>query len=170
MSRCSLMWPWIWKSPYQVLMMSPDSGNIINTWYGDFQIQGHISEHLDMWTKVQAAQWWNGSGGPGADSRSEERRVGKECRSRWEGAVQAEDGIRDGHVTGVQTCALPILWPWIWKSPYQVLMMSPDSGNIINTWYGDFQIQGHISEHLDMWTKVQAAQWWNGSGGPGADS
>src|SRR5215510_10984736 len=23
---------------------------------------------------------------------------------------QAEDGIRDGHVTGVQTCALPILW------------------------------------------------------------
>src|SRR5439155_14704590 len=25
---------------------------------------------------------------------------------------QAEDGIRDGHVTGVQTCALPILF-WI---------------------------------------------------------
>src|SRR5690606_39360700 len=24
---------------------------------------------------------------------------------------QAEDGIRDFHVTGVQTCALPILWP-----------------------------------------------------------
>src|SRR5439155_17222988 len=24
---------------------------------------------------------------------------------------QAEDGIRDGHVTGVQTCALPILHP-----------------------------------------------------------
>src|SRR5690625_6586147 len=24
---------------------------------------------------------------------------------------QAEDGIRDGHVTGVQTCALPILVP-----------------------------------------------------------
>src|SRR5690625_7364532 len=23
---------------------------------------------------------------------------------------QAEDGIRDGHVTGVQTCALPISW------------------------------------------------------------
>src|SRR5207253_5976818 len=33
---------------------------------------------------------------------------------------QAEDGIRDGHVTGVQTCALPILmmpacWPWSTK-------------------------------------------------------
>src|SRR6266481_9378231 len=24
---------------------------------------------------------------------------------------QAEDGIRDGTVTGVQTCALPIFWP-----------------------------------------------------------
>src|SRR5207253_7742765 len=24
--------------------------------------------------------------------------------------LQAEDGIRDGHVTGVQTCALPILF------------------------------------------------------------
>src|SRR5215208_1991018 len=73
--------------------------------------------------------------------RSEERRVGKECRSRWSpyhskkkitrersvsrcahsttgcssssrsrssSPFQAEDGIRDGHVTGVQTCALPI--------------------------------------------------------------
>src|SRR5690554_2311923 len=40
-------------------------------------------------------------------ARSEERRVGKECRSRW-WAYQAEDGIRDADVTGVQTCALPI--------------------------------------------------------------
>src|SRR5699024_8362745 len=39
--------------------------------------------------------------------RSEERRVGKECRSR-RSAYQAEDGIRDRNVTGVQTCALPI--------------------------------------------------------------
>src|SRR5439155_16465028 len=27
---------------------------------------------------------------------------------------QAEDGIRDGHVTGVQTCALPIWTSW-WR-------------------------------------------------------
>src|SRR5690606_15973228 len=39
--------------------------------------------------------------------RSEERRVGKECRVRVT-PFQAEDGIRDFHVTGVQTCALPI--------------------------------------------------------------
>src|SRR5947209_2923462 len=40
--------------------------------------------------------------------RSEERRVGKECRE-WRWLYQAEDGIRDIGVTGVQTCALPIL-------------------------------------------------------------
>src|SRR5439155_12177086 len=28
---------------------------------------------------------------------------------------QAEDGIRDGHVTGVQTCALPIFIPFTAK-------------------------------------------------------
>src|SRR5690349_13713671 len=40
-------------------------------------------------------------------ARSEERRVGKECSTGW-AADQAEDGIRDLYVTGVQTCALPI--------------------------------------------------------------
>src|SRR5690554_3552848 len=44
---------------------------------------------------------------PAQSARSEERRVGKECRSRWS-RYQAEDGIRDADVTGVQTCALPI--------------------------------------------------------------
>src|SRR5699024_1426097 len=39
--------------------------------------------------------------------RSEERRVGKECKC-WGRRRQAEDGIRDRNVTGVQTCALPI--------------------------------------------------------------
>src|SRR5437879_4757151 len=39
--------------------------------------------------------------------RSEERREGKACRSWWS-RYQAEDGIRDTSVTGVQTCALPI--------------------------------------------------------------
>src|SRR5690625_7719614 len=31
---------------------------------------------------------------------------------------QAEDGIRDGHVTGVQTCALPIFTPNISLIPF----------------------------------------------------
>src|SRR5688500_13317151 len=41
------------------------------------------------------------------EARSEERRVGKEGRARGS-RDQAEDGIRDYKVTGVQTCALPI--------------------------------------------------------------
>src|SRR5882762_66362 len=95
------------------------------------------------------------SSSPMPTIRSEERRVGKECRSRWASYhlkkkiaeqritvdvshgncyfdknshtysstrssssgsstisiffFQAEDGIRDSSVTGVQTCALPIL-------------------------------------------------------------
>src|SRR5262249_57881566 len=34
---------------------------------------------------------------------------------------QAEDGIRDWSVTGVQTCALPICWPWLGAHPGLVL-------------------------------------------------
>src|SRR5690606_39934852 len=35
---------------------------------------------------------------------------------------QAEDGIRDFHVTGVQTCALPILVDKVW--PFPVLIVA----------------------------------------------
>src|SRR5437870_6440737 len=37
---------------------------------------------------------------------------------------QAEDGIRDGHVTGVQTCALPI-----WKMGRKITV---DSATLVN--------------------------------------
>src|SRR5207253_6601340 len=38
---------------------------------------------------------------------------------------QAEDGIRDGHVTGVQTCALPIFVNWcMMASEQRVLEMN----------------------------------------------
>src|SRR5687768_7031362 len=51
--------------------------------------------------------------------RSEERRVGKECRSGvW--PYQAEDGIRDVAVTGVQTCALPISSLRTYRGPIPV--------------------------------------------------
>src|SRR5690606_40677387 len=45
---------------------------------------------------------------------------------------QAEDGIRDFHVTGVQTCALPIS---MLKAPFQLFMdfnMSKSEFGIIN--------------------------------------
>ena len=32
---------------------------------------------------------------------------------------QAEDGIRDYKVTGVQTCALPILYPFLIREPLE---------------------------------------------------
>src|SRR5690625_2121830 len=35
---------------------------------------------------------------------------------------QAEDGIRDGHVTGVQTCALPIFWI---EQLYNLILLGP---------------------------------------------
>src|SRR5690625_5584007 len=56
---------------------------------------------------------------------------------------QAEDGIRDGHVTGVQTCALPIS---IWLSiavrsaimpPRSALRLGPDrwyEGGLVGTY------------------------------------
>src|SRR5690606_33048358 len=55
----------------------------------------------------QAASLRKGTGAVGFSTRSEERRVGKERKSGW-WQCQAEDGIRYFHVTGVQTCALPI--------------------------------------------------------------
>src|SRR5215510_15278408 len=45
---------------------------------------------------------------------------------------QAEDGIRDGHVTGVQTCALPIWWalgPHSSTPPRSPTATSPPSRN-----------------------------------------
>src|SRR5690606_10984429 len=83
----------------------------------------------------------------GLHGRSEERRVGKECSKqrvstkkrqivvRVDGVIyslpipmksyirsfffQAEDGIRDFHVTGVQTCALPISMT---RSPSSIML------------------------------------------------
>src|SRR5690625_5921358 len=39
---------------------------------------------------------------------------------------QAEDGIRDGHVTGVQTCALPIYDYWRKLAPQAAANELPD--------------------------------------------
>src|SRR5690606_40784017 len=43
---------------------------------------------------------------------------------------QAEDGIRDFHVTGVQTCALPI-WTWPRRAPANVASGSAGSGGAL---------------------------------------
>src|SRR5690606_40478684 len=41
---------------------------------------------------------------------------------------QAEDGIRDFHVTGVQTCALPILNAGRWDYLFSIIKMFRDRG------------------------------------------
>src|SRR5690625_7670422 len=49
---------------------------------------------------------------------------------------QAEDGIRDGHVTGVQTCALPIFIrdPW----PAMARTIWGDDQRFVNTYWSRF--------------------------------
>src|SRR5690606_39414900 len=44
---------------------------------------------------------------------------------------QAEDGIRDFHVTGVQTCALPIYTDLYKREPFE-LVLAPNSRNSLN--------------------------------------
>src|SRR5690606_40227455 len=43
---------------------------------------------------------------------------------------QAEDGIRDFHVTGVQTCALPISLHWHWIGPLMAIIVVGGLGSI----------------------------------------
>src|SRR5690606_5830779 len=51
---------------------------------------------------------------------------------------QAEDGIRDFHVTGVQTCALPILNGYLWamvndSGDHRMVKIDPVSGAVVAT-------------------------------------
>src|SRR5207249_7639373 len=45
---------------------------------------------------------------------------------------QAEDGIRDRNVTGVQTCALPILGTWK-RGTFRVSQRVPDLAGVLTT-------------------------------------
>src|SRR5690606_41008003 len=63
--------------------------------------------------------------------------------SLWVFFFQAEDGIRDFHVTGVQTCALPIsietaatasfLAPWLVGSPKNTITQSPTNLSMVRS-------------------------------------
>src|SRR5439155_17532702 len=66
---------------------------------------------------------------------------------------QAEDGIRDGHVTGVQTCALPIL----------NMPTHPKEKPI--AWVGMFMLLNGTSRsklahaYVDAWSSARSAKW-----------
>src|SRR5260370_42339716 len=44
---------------------------------------------------------------------------------------QAEDGIRDSSVTGVQTCALPIFWAATGAAIAACILLRPDGGILL---------------------------------------
>src|SRR5437870_11397791 len=85
---------------------------------------------------------------------------------------QAEDGIRDGHVTGVQTCALPISdrvfgiiqqhdQPLLWKHAHNYRAKTIDSAVMLN--YRDGELsrrRERRSEERRVGKEWRA--WWGG--------
>jgi iron complex outermembrane receptor protein len=46
----------------------PSEGNVLDTFYGEVQLDVKFSERVEMWTKLGYTNWRNGAGGPGAAS------------------------------------------------------------------------------------------------------
>src|SRR5439155_11460762 len=67
---------------------------------------------------------------------------------------QAEDGIRDGHVTGVQTCALPIF-------PVALVWAAPSSGST-STLVGRATFRSFKVERKQLPVKDTASGRWAG--------
>src|SRR5690625_6472896 len=66
---------------------------------------------------------------------------------------QAEDGIRDGHVTGVQTCALPIYAGRLGIDPFAPELIQPSSVDVrIDKYFRVFNNSKytHIDPKQDM--------------------
>src|SRR5439155_13798218 len=59
---------------------------------------------------------------------------------------QAEDGIRDGHVTGVQTCALPILRAArIWRGVQTFPLCRGAAGSAVGSSPGQYPVSSAYS-------------------------
>src|SRR5690625_7065090 len=61
---------------------------------------------------------------------------------------QAEDGIRDGHVTGVQTCALPILYPSTVSSSISYVYAFPSSSKADNLSIVSFHLFSAVTVYV----------------------
>jgi iron complex outermembrane recepter protein len=46
----------------------PSEGNVLDTFYGEVQVDVQFSERLEMWSKIGYTNWRNGAGGPGSQS------------------------------------------------------------------------------------------------------
>src|SRR5699024_21305 len=96
---------------YELVVVDNAMAELIHSGAGEHQLERLARERTpsirdDGWRKVLAGETSIEEVLRVTRERSEERRVGKGGRA---GGGPAEDGIRDRNVTGVQTCALPIL-------------------------------------------------------------
>src|SRR5690625_5679069 len=66
----------------------------------------------------------------------------------WFFFLQAEDGIRDGHVTGVQTCALPI---WVYQIPNYSTTVKEFSGTYVSQSSGNIFQQASYGSPWNMY-------------------
>src|SRR5207253_5584397 len=72
--------------------------------------------------------------------------------------LQAEDGIRDGHVTGVQTCALPI-FALAWSPDGRTLAVANDN-NVLRLYRAGSKytpVGGNLSPEDDSATALDIA-------------
>src|SRR5690625_7063314 len=70
---------------------------------------------------------------------------------------QAEDGIRDGHVTGVQTCALPIYRDKIYEDSIIQLVQEYQVGGLL-FFQGSPVRQANFTNRLQKISKVPAME------------
>src|SRR5260221_9229812 len=71
---------------------------------------------------------------------------------------QAEDGIRDHCVTGVQTCALPIL---MWSEYLPMTCLIFQAEEFLNAWKIK-QVIGKYSDHISLPILMEKEEWKDG--------
>src|SRR5439155_10517482 len=82
---------------------------------------------------------------------------------------QAEDGIRDGHVTGVQTCALPISCPRVlhpqaervWATPGQVVRVAEHATALGDATMGLIIITAAWTRSEERRVGKECRSWWS---------
>src|SRR5439155_2512846 len=80
-----------------------------------------------------------------------------ECDRHFFFFFQAEDGIRDGHVTGVQTCALPIFREYITESVISpgTYVVKPFPDGVMPKVFGQKLSAGALNKIVDYLSQVE---------------
>src|SRR5439155_8176983 len=69
---------------------------------------------------------------------------------------RAEDGIRDGHVTGVQTCALPI--SSLLLASYAAAQTEKKPEGAAKTAQPAFDFKAHMQKIMDAWSTLDPSK------------